>query len=482
MAGLYHYYCWKPRLGLTGLFTTYLTVMAGLCHAVRSLADDAPGNQPLRQLMAAEAEFHWLAADGDAKISLVDVILSRSRRDTSNATSGDKSVWDEIEEFYSDKNNMAMYCVLPILILIYGGCSGIYCIHKCRQYLRRRSHKRLKEEDCDSLNSDKNDLNQEEKRAGDTQRDRPISQISQAWVDMNMDTKGKWSGQTEAAPNGVTSPLPWLTGDNKDAAVAGLVQGQPHKMETKAGGVDDKLRNEDFNLEDGGRTPSQAAGKGKRPGSSAGIFLADSLVDGPNDKTFFIAGATVTSSSTDVLASQKKKHLPEDAHELNDFAAKDPLGHAAQQHEKPRPVPLVVRAADRRPFEETRVHANLEDYSSNKSTALKATDFSRFSEAKPIEIVPLSADPNLRAWDPLHNRPFGENSLKLTPLGAAGGSNGTSGRASAQAMKEELLARYDALSTLQMAKKAAEILKTNAVDKSPFQRKPTKKKHIFIAE
>ncbi|XP_059164135.1 uncharacterized protein LOC131947073 [Physella acuta] len=144
--------------------------------------------------------------------------------------------------------------------------------------------------------------------------------------------------------------------------------------------------------------------------------------------------------------------------------------------------PPAVRAVDAQPFEETRTHANFEDYSSNKSTTLKATDFSRFSEAKKIEIVPLSADPNLRAWDPLHNRPFGENALKFHASDFEAGASGVSGRTSTQAMKDELLARYDALSTLQMAKRAADILKTNAVDKTPFQRKPTKKKRLFIAE
>ncbi|KAK3095303.1 hypothetical protein FSP39_012986, partial [Pinctada imbricata] len=43
-----------------------------------------------------------------------------------------------VEEFYADPNNRAMYLVLPLIILVYGGCSSIYCIYKCRRYLKRR--------------------------------------------------------------------------------------------------------------------------------------------------------------------------------------------------------------------------------------------------------------------------------------------------------------------------------------------------------
>ncbi|GFS24334.1 hypothetical protein ElyMa_001661300 [Elysia marginata] len=94
-------------------------------------------------------------------------------------------------------------------------------------------------------------------------------------------------------------------------------------------------------------------------------------------------------------------------------------------------------------------------------------------------------------WDPLHNRPFGDpesrKKTRISPLIEPGPSTSrggaTGGRESVNAMKEEMLARYEALSTYQMAKKAAQILQTNAVEKSPFQRKANnKKKHIFIAE
>ena len=57
---------------------------------------------------------------------------------------------------------MAMYCVLPIMVLVYGGCSAIYCVHKCRQYMKGRKHKRLRDDE-ESL-TDKNDLSIEGKK------------------------------------------------------------------------------------------------------------------------------------------------------------------------------------------------------------------------------------------------------------------------------------------------------------------------------
>ena len=55
---------------------------------------------------------------------------------------------------------------------------------------------------------------------------RAVSQISQAWADLEGQTMSEgptWSGQTEAAPEGVTpSPLPWQVSDK--AAAASLAQ------------------------------------------------------------------------------------------------------------------------------------------------------------------------------------------------------------------------------------------------------------------
>lgn len=52
-----------------------------------------------------------------------------------------------IEAFFQDNNNMAMYVVLPLIVLVYGGCSAIYCVAKCRRYLRKRNRQKKHKKD-----------------------------------------------------------------------------------------------------------------------------------------------------------------------------------------------------------------------------------------------------------------------------------------------------------------------------------------------
>ena len=59
-------------------------------------------------------------------------LLSRRKRDLS---------WEDVEKFYEDKNNFAMFLVLPIIVIVYGGCAVIYCIARCRRYAKRRKRK-----------------------------------------------------------------------------------------------------------------------------------------------------------------------------------------------------------------------------------------------------------------------------------------------------------------------------------------------------
>lgn len=54
----------------------------------------------------------------------------------------DNSIGAKIREFYADDNNMALFCILPLLILIYGGCSVIYCIHKCKKNFKKKKQER----------------------------------------------------------------------------------------------------------------------------------------------------------------------------------------------------------------------------------------------------------------------------------------------------------------------------------------------------
>lgn len=64
-----------------------------------------------------------------------------SSKNESNSEN-DNSIGAKIREFYADDNNMALFCILPLLILIYGGCSVIYCIHKCKKNFRKKKQER----------------------------------------------------------------------------------------------------------------------------------------------------------------------------------------------------------------------------------------------------------------------------------------------------------------------------------------------------
>lgn len=59
-------------------------------------------------------------------------LLHRFRREVS---------WDAVEKFYDDKNNFAMYLVLPVIVLVYGGCAVIYCVARCRRYMKKKKKK-----------------------------------------------------------------------------------------------------------------------------------------------------------------------------------------------------------------------------------------------------------------------------------------------------------------------------------------------------
>ncbi|KAL8595403.1 hypothetical protein ACOMHN_024102 [Nucella lapillus] len=149
--------------------------------------------------------------DGPLTIRLPRVYRMRhllSENGTTTAPTVEKSFWEEVADFYSDNNNMAMYCVLPILVLVYGGCSAIYCIHKCRRYIRRRRHKR-KHPDTESLvaEDERNDLNQEGGESLSGSERQPIKTVS---------ANNNWgeSTATFADVNGYNvqrkkTPLPW---------------------------------------------------------------------------------------------------------------------------------------------------------------------------------------------------------------------------------------------------------------------------------
>lgn len=68
----------------------------------------------------------------------------------------EKSVFEKIKEFYDDPNNMAMYGVLPLIVLVYGGFCVIYCVCKgyddCKKKKNKKSKKNLlRNDDNDEL-------------------------------------------------------------------------------------------------------------------------------------------------------------------------------------------------------------------------------------------------------------------------------------------------------------------------------------------
>lgn len=58
-------------------------------------------------------------------------ILSRLRRNTNSSSSSSSE-----DDLFTESNNLAMFVVIPVLVVVYGGCACIYCCYKCRRYLK----------------------------------------------------------------------------------------------------------------------------------------------------------------------------------------------------------------------------------------------------------------------------------------------------------------------------------------------------------
>ncbi|KAK6196357.1 hypothetical protein SNE40_001596 [Patella caerulea] len=77
--------------------------------------------------------------------------LSRYHNST---TTTNNSLLNIISEFYSDKNNVAMYLVLPIIVSVYGGCCVFYCLHKLKRYIHKQRSQPLSAESEESPEDD----------------------------------------------------------------------------------------------------------------------------------------------------------------------------------------------------------------------------------------------------------------------------------------------------------------------------------------
>ncbi|XP_076435328.1 uncharacterized protein LOC143275238 [Babylonia areolata] len=313
---------------------------------------------------------------------------------------------------------MAMYCVLPLIVLVYGGCSAIYCVHKCHRYFRRRRHKH-RHSDTESLvaEDEGNDLNQE---GGDslTGSDRqPIKTVSSSsnWDDVTADVNGYSMHRKK-------TPLPW---DNT-----------PHLIPLQE---KDSARSREANYSSCRSGESSSAdtsgGKGEKEMETN---MDDSPPATPGEETMrtnpLPPPPTATTTTTTI------SNLP-------------PL---------PPPPPPPPTA--------TTTHNNNNHHLNNFN-----------HHPRPIQIIPISAkeyrqhvtiEPRDSPWDPLHHRPF-----ESRPGGERGGGGGEGGieetaerrgggRESAWSIRDEIMAKYDALTSLAMAKRTAEVLRFKATTSS----------------
>ncbi|XP_060073933.1 uncharacterized protein LOC132553690 [Ylistrum balloti] len=123
----------------------------------------------------------------------------------STAPEPDKSIWQKIEEFYDDKNNFAMYLVLPLLVFVYGGCSLIYCIAKCRRHLKKKKHKEMSKLDRQDIDDDDDEPVTERTDSVEPRQERKgAKQTSASDVRVAMDREN------------TTTSLPWQVPDEQE--------------------------------------------------------------------------------------------------------------------------------------------------------------------------------------------------------------------------------------------------------------------------
>ncbi|XP_069103639.1 uncharacterized protein [Argopecten irradians] len=137
----------------------------------------------------------------------------------SNATVAEEeqSFWRKIEVFYEDKNNFAMYLVLPLLVFVYGGCSLIYCIAKCRRHLKKKKHKQK----FDRQDVDDDDI--------------PITERTDVQEPRQERRGGKQTSASDVrvAVDRDTTPLPWQVPDDKESLYPQKTAPPPRKSEPR---------------------------------------------------------------------------------------------------------------------------------------------------------------------------------------------------------------------------------------------------------
>lgn len=124
-------------LSLFSLFSDFGNKIA------KTLIDNELSNVKFKNMMKAE-EGSSNNIIGSSRINARKLleVSTEPTTDTSETTDTpeeDLTLGDKIAKFYADDSNMALYCVLPLLILVYGGCSVIYCVHRCRRNFRKKN-------------------------------------------------------------------------------------------------------------------------------------------------------------------------------------------------------------------------------------------------------------------------------------------------------------------------------------------------------
>ncbi|ESO96174.1 hypothetical protein LOTGIDRAFT_160162 [Lottia gigantea] len=301
---------------------------------------------------------------------LLELTTESTATSTETPAEIDNGFFAQVSTFYADKNNMAMFLVLPLIVLLYGGCSSIYCISKCRRYLRKRKHKKMaKSEDEERLTENEpNNLNQD--MGTDFPKDDTDKNISVFTTDR-------------------TTPLPWQVPEKTTTAV-----------------VHQSTRGES------------------------------------------------------VISPSNKSKPPT-------FPQKRPSSRDNSNYEEP--IPLQVIPNDEYEIPKRELPEGRRPYSKARFPPIDQP--SPVGQMAPVRQVPSPSE-----------KPLNVANRNLIDAALRPSSNGRES-VSTIAMKDELLARFDAFSTFAMAKKAADILRVNSLGSQPKEHhgKP-KNKLIFIAE
>ena len=134
-----------------------------------------------------------------------------------------KTIWEKIEEFYEDKNNFAMYLVLPCIVLVYGGCAMIYCIAKCRQYFKRkkdRKDKKRLQDDTDDQEYDDDAIrnnNNNERRVSSAVEEKTLHPAKAGVVAaaVHQDRPYSKASVSDVRMEQSETPLPWAIPDDE---------------------------------------------------------------------------------------------------------------------------------------------------------------------------------------------------------------------------------------------------------------------------